>query len=190
MGVDVTMLDANLLTTGDLTQFDTIVVGIRATETRPDFVANGRRLREFMEGGGTLIVQYQQGDYTARGLPPFPAQVTNDARVTDEQAPVRILAPEHPAFTFPNRIVAADFDGWVQERNLYPFGTFDSRYTSLLESSDAGEPPHRGGQVYADVGRGRYVYTSYAWFRQLPAGVPGAYRQFANLISLAKAPRR
>jgi LmbE family N-acetylglucosaminyl deacetylase len=190
MGVDTTMLDADLLTTGDLTQFDTIVVGIRATETRPDFVANGRRLREFMEGGGTLIVQYQQGDYTARSLPPYPAQVTGDARVTDEQAPVRILAPEHPVFTFPNRIVAADFDGWVQERNLYAFSTFDSRYRPLLESSDPGEPPQRGGQVYAEVGRGRYIYTSYAWFRQLPAGVPGAYRQFANLVSLAKAPRR
>jgi hypothetical protein len=110
-------------------------------------------------------------------------------RVTDETATVRILAPQHPVFTFPNRIGPADFDGWVQERNLYSFGTFDPRYTALLEAKDPGEAPHNGGEVYADVGQGRYVYTSYSWFRQLPAGVPGAYRQFANLISLPRAPR-
>ena len=103
---------------------------------------------------------------------------------------MRILVPDHPVFTFPNRITAADFDGWVQERDLYAFGTFDPRYTPLLESADPGEPPQRGGEVYAEVGKGRYVYTSYSWFRQLPAGVPGAYRQFANLVSLSKAPRR
>jgi hypothetical protein len=189
MGLDVTMLEAESLTSGDLSRFDTIVVGIRASETRPDFVANQRRLRDYMERGGTLIVQYQQPDYATRNLPPYPAQQSGDVRVTDERAPVQILTPEHPVFTFPNRITAADFDGWVQERNLYAFGTFDPRYTPLLESVDPGEPPQRGGQVYAAVGRGRYVYTSYAWFRQLPAGVPGAYRQFANLVSLSKAPR-
>jgi hypothetical protein len=100
-----------------------------------------------------------------------------------------MLSPAHPVFTFPNRITADDFSGWVQERNLYAFDTFDPRYTALLESADPGEPPQQGGQVYADVGKGRYVYTAYSWFRQLPAGVPGAYRQFANLISLSKAPR-
>jgi hypothetical protein len=189
MGMDVTMIDADRLATGDLARFDTIVVGIRASQTRPDFVSNHRRLHEYMERGGTLIVQYQQGDYAARGLPPYPAQLPNDARVTDETAPVRILAPDHPVFTFPNRITPADFEGWVQERNLYAFSTFDSRYTALLESADPGEAPQRGGEVYADVGKGRYVYTAYAWFRQLPAGVPGAYRQFANLVSLSKAPR-
>jgi hypothetical protein len=134
-------------------------------------------------------VQYQQTDYPGRNLPPYPVQSPGNSRVTDETATVTILAPRHPAFTFPNRIGPADFDGWVQERNLYSFGTFDARYTALLESTDPGEDPQRGGEVYADVGKGRYVYTSYSWFRQLPAGVPGAYRQFANLISLSKAPR-
>ena len=191
MGVDVTMLDADMLATGDLSRFDTIVVGIRASETNPDFVANNGRLLDYMQRGGTLIVQYQQQEYANRMLPPYPATPPTNAnpRVTVEDAPVKILVPTHPAFNFPNRITDADFNGWVQERNSYAFTTFDSRYVPLLETADPGEPPVRGAEVYAEVGRGRYVYTSYSWFRQLPAGVPGAYRQFANLISLSKAPR-
>jgi LmbE family N-acetylglucosaminyl deacetylase len=189
MGLDVTLIDAEMLGTGDLSRFDTIVVGVRASEARPDFVANHARLREYIERGGTLIVQYQQTDYVARSLPPYPARSAGNNRVTDETAAVRILAPDHPVFVYPNRITAADFDGWVQERNLYSFDSFDPRYVPLLESADSGEPPQRGGELYAEVGRGRYVYTAYAWFRQLPAGVPGAYRQFANLISLPRAPR-
>jgi LmbE family N-acetylglucosaminyl deacetylase len=189
MGVNVTLIEDEMLATGDLSRFDTIVVGVRASEGRPAFVANHGRLVEYMERGGTLIVQYQQTDYEARNLPPYPAQAPQNSRVTEELAPVRMLAPNHPVFTFPNRITTADFDNWVQERNLYAFVTFDERYTALLETFDRGEAPQRGGQVYARVGQGQYVYTAYSWFRQLPAGVPGAYRQFANLISLAKAPR-
>jgi hypothetical protein len=189
MGLDVTMLDADMLATGNLSQFDTIVVGIRASETRPDFVANNRRLLQYVERGGTLIVQYQQGEYIERNMAPYPVSQKGNPRVTDENAPVKILAAGHPVFTFPNRITAGDFDGWVQERNLYAFADFDRRYTPLLETADPGEAPQQGGELYAEVGKGRYVYTAYAWFRQLPAGVPGAYRQFANLISLSKAPR-
>jgi LmbE family N-acetylglucosaminyl deacetylase len=190
MGISVTMLDADMLATGDLAQFDTIVVGIRASETRPDFVANNARILHYVEGGGTLIVQYQQSEYVDRHLPPFPVLAETNSRVTDETAPVRILAPRHPVFTFPNRITSEDFDGWVQERNLYAFTDFDKKaYTPLLESADPGEGPQQGGQLYAELGKGRYIYTAYSWFRQLPAGVPGAYRQFANLISLSKAPR-
>ncbi len=185
LGVPVTLIDSERLSAGDLSAFDTIVVGVRASEARPDFVAATGRLRQYMEDGGTLIVQYQQGDY--RGLAPFPGEI--GARVTDERAAVRILQPGHPRFRFPNAIAAQDFDGWVQERNLYSFSTFDARYTPLLEAGDPGEPPNNGGELYAEIGKGRYVYTSYAWFRQLPAGVPGAYRLFANLISLPKAPR-
>jgi hypothetical protein len=188
MGVDVAIIDKEMLTTGDLSRFDTIVVGVRASEARADFVANQARLRTYMERGGTLIVQYQQTDYVERNLPPYPVKSPGNSRVTDETAAVRILAPMHPVFTYPNRITSADFDGWVQERNLYSFGSFDARYTPLLEAADPGEAPQRGGEVIADVGKGKYVYTSYAWFRQLRAGVPGAYRQFANLISLPKAP--
>jgi hypothetical protein len=190
IGMDVTLINDEMLTTGDLSQFDTVVVGIRASEARPEFVANNGRLLQYVERGGTMIVQYQQGDYVMRGLPPYPASAPGNTRVTVETAPVKILVPDHPVFMFPNRITTADFDGWVQERNLYSWASMDPRYTALLETADPGEPPVRGGEVYADVGKGRYVYTSYAWFRQLPAGVPGAYRQFVNLVSLSKAPAR
>jgi LmbE family N-acetylglucosaminyl deacetylase len=189
MGVDVTLMDDDMLATGDLSKFDTIMVGVRASESRPEFVANHGRLLQYVERGGTLVVQYQQTDYVSRNLPPYPVQSPGNSRVTDETARVTILAPDHPLFTFPNRIGPADFDGWVQERNLYAFGSFDSRYTPLLESADPAEAAQRGGEVYAEVGKGRYVYTAYSWFRQLPAGVPGAYRQVANLVSLSKAPR-
>ena len=125
MGLDLTMLDAETLAAGDLSADDTIVVGIRASQTRQDFVANHGRLLDFVEAGGTLIVQYQQGDYVQRGLSPFPAEMSS--RVTDETAPVTVLEPFHPVFNFPNRIVPIDWDGWVQERNLYAFSTFDER---------------------------------------------------------------
>ena len=189
IGVDVTLVDDEMLATGDLSKFDTIMVGVRASEARPEFVANNGRLLRYVEQGGTLVVQYQQTDYVSRNLPPYPVKSPGNSRVTDETARVSILAPNHPLFTFPNRIGPADFDGWIQERNLYAFGTFDARYTPLLESADPGEGPQRGAEVYAEVGKGRYVYTAYSWFRQLPAGVPGAYRQIANLASLSKAPR-
>jgi LmbE family N-acetylglucosaminyl deacetylase len=193
MGLEVTMLGEDELTTGDLSRFDTIVVGVRASQARPDFVANNGRLLDYVRGGGALIVQYQQQEYVQNNLPPYRAEMNrtgvSSARVTDENAPVKILRPEHPAFNFPNRITEADWEGWVQERNLYSFTGFGPEYAPLLEAGDPGEPPQRGGQLYAELGRGVYVYTSYAWFRQLPAGVPGAYRLFANLLSLPKAPR-
>ncbi|HLL16909.1 MAG TPA: PIG-L family deacetylase [Pyrinomonadaceae bacterium] len=198
MGLNVTMLDETELATGDLSRFDTIVVGVRASQTRPDFVSYHARLLEFVRRGGALIVQYQRPDYAAKKLPPLPAAMEvpparagespTIARVVDERAPVRVLAPEHPAFNFPNRITDADWQDWVQERSLYNFTTFDPGYTPLLASRDVGESEQTGGEVYARIGRGHYVYTSYAWFRQLPAGVPGAYRLFANLLSLPKSP--
>jgi LmbE family N-acetylglucosaminyl deacetylase len=182
LGLPVTELTDEALGAADLSGFNTIVVGIRASEARPAFVANNGRLLDFVKNGGTLVVQYQQPDFAARGLAPFPVQMAS--RVTDETAPVKILAPTHPAFTTPNTITTNDFADWVQERNLYAFTTFDPQFTPLLESADPGEAPQTGGEVYARLGKGHYVYTAYAWFRQLPAGVPGAYRQFANLVSL------
>ena len=129
MGIDVTLIDKEMLSSGDLSRFDTIVVGVRASEARPDFVANTGRLRDYMERGGTLIVQYQQTDYVNRNLPPYPVKVEGNPRVTDETATVKILVPRHPVFSFPNTITDADFQGWVQERNLYSFGTLDGKYT-------------------------------------------------------------
>jgi hypothetical protein len=105
-------------------------------------------------------------------------------RVTDETADVKILAPDNRIFTTPNRIEPEDFTGWVQERNLYAFTSFDPKNTALLESHEPGEPPQQGGELYVRLGRGQYVDTVYSWFRQLPAGIPGAYRMFANLVTL------
>jgi len=185
MGLQVTMLGEDELSTGDLSRYDTIVVGIRASQVRPDFVANNVRLTDYLRGGGTLIVQYQRPDYVEKGLAPFPAKIGE--RVTDENAVVTILQPQHPVFNFPNKINPADWENWVQERTLYNMTALDQKYIPLLESHDPQESAQNGGEVYAEIGRGKYVYTSYAWFRQLPEGVPGAYRLFANLLSLPKA---
>lgn len=183
MGLDVEMLDEKQLNNGDLSRFDSIVVGIRASEVRQDFTANHQRLLDYVKNGGNLIVQYQRPIY--ENLLPFPAKL--GARVVDENAKVSILEAAHPIFNFPNKISDADFTGWVQERNLYAFSTFDANYKPLLEAHDAGEPENKGGLVIAQIGTGKYIYCSYAFFRQLPAGVSGAYRLFANLLSLPKA---
>ncbi len=169
----------------DLTRFDTIVVGIRAYQVRPALVANNKRLMDFMNAGGTLVVQYQLSAYAQQNLTPYPAQ--QGPRTVDENAVVNIVQPDHPLMNFPNKIGPSDFEGWVQERNLYNFATMDAKYTGLLETHDAGEAENRGGLVVADVGKGKYVYCSYSLFRQLPAGVPGAYRLLANMVSLPKA---
>lgn len=188
LGLNVEEIDERTLASGDLSRFDTIVVGIRAYQVRPDVVANNQRLLDFANNGGTLIVQYQlPPTYTQQVLTPFPAQ--SGPRVSDENAPITILVPGHPLFNFPNKITQDDFKGWVQERNLYNFSTMDPKYTGLLESHDPGEPENKGGLVIAEVGKGKFVYSSYSLFRQLPAGVPGAYRLLANLVSLPKAPR-
>lgn len=183
MGFDLTMLGEKDLAGGDLSRFGTIVVGIRASETRADLIANNQRLLDYVKNGGTLLVQYQRPEYAQRKLTPFPTQM--GSRVVDENAKITMLDPAHPVFNFPNKIGEADFAGWVQERNLYNFTNFDPAYKPLLEAHDAGEPEDKGGLVIAEIGKGKYVYCSYAFFRQLPAGVPGAYRLFANLLSLS-----
>jgi LmbE family N-acetylglucosaminyl deacetylase len=192
MGLDVTLLGEQDLARGDLSRFDTIVVGIKAANVRPDLIANNSRLLDFARQGGTLIVQFQQSPFLEHKLAPFPVEINNfapgRARVSVEEAPVTVLQPAHPLFHFPNRITAEDWQGWVHERGLYFFTQWAPEFTPLLESADPGEAPQRGGHMYARLGKGHYIYTGYAWFRQLPAGVPGAYRLFANLLSLPKAP--
>ncbi len=192
MGLTVDLLNESDLTGNDLSKFDTIVVGIRAYQIRRDLISNNQRILDYVKNGGTLIVQYQRPDYVRQNLNPFPASMTDTqkttagttARVVDENAKVTILDARNPVFNFPNKITDADFSGWVQERNLYNFTTFDQKYTPLLESHDAGEAENKGGLVVAEIGKGKYVYCSYALFRQLPAGVSGAYRLFANLLSI------
>jgi hypothetical protein len=182
LGVPVTLLTPDDVASGDLSKYDTIMVGVRASEVRPDFVANHARLIDYVRAGGTMIVQEQHEVYTQKSLAPFPAEI--GSRVTDEEAPVRILAPTHPVFTTPNRITQADFQNWRQERNAYGFQKFDAQYTPLLESHDPWDTEQKGGLVYAQIGKGHYVYSAYSWFRELPDGVPGAYRIVANLVSL------
>ncbi len=180
--VPVTLLTPGDVASGDLSRYDTIMVGVRASEVRPDFVANHGRLLDYVRAGGTLIVQEQHEVYSQKGLPPFPAEI--GSRVTDEEAPVTILEPTHAVFTTPNRITQDDFRNWRQERNAYGFAKFDARYTPLLESHDPWDTEQKGGLVHARLGKGHYVYSAYSWFRELPDGVPGAYRIVANLVSL------
>jgi LmbE family N-acetylglucosaminyl deacetylase len=196
MGLNLTMIDD--LAAADLSKFETIVVGIRASETRPDFGANNNKLLDWVRNGGNLIVQYQRPAFVQQNLAPFPVNMSDTqrtaagstARVVDENAPVEILQPQNPIFNFPNKITNEDFKGWIQERNLYNWVTFDPKYTPLLESHDTGEQPNNGGMVVANLGKGTYIYSSYSWFRQLPAGVPGAYRIFANMLSLPRATKK
>lgn len=186
MGLAVTVLDDHELAVGDLSRFDTIVVGVRAVDAGPEFVAYHARLLDYAKNGGTLIVQYQRPNYATLKLPPFPTQM--GPRVIDETATVKILAPAEQLFNWPNKITPEDWDGWVQERTLYSFSEFDPQYHPMVEMSDPGEPSQNGGEVLAHLGKGLYIYTAFAWFRQLPAGVPGAYRLFANLLSRGKMP--
>ena len=186
MGLTVTELDDHELAVGDLSRFDVIVVGVRAADAGPEFVGYHARLLDYVRGGGTLIVQYQRPNYATLKLPPFPAQM--GPRVIDESAAVKILAPEDQLFNWPNKITPDDWNGWVQERTLYSFTEFDPQYRPMVEMNDPGEPPQNGGEVVAQLGQGLYIYTAFAWFRQLPAGVTGAYRLFANLLSRGKQP--
>lgn len=196
LGLPVTMLDERDLTTGDLSRFDTIVIGIRASQVRPDYVANNGRLLDFVRNGGTMIVQYQQQEFVRENLAPFPVKMESvingtqrisNVRVVDENAPVTILAPTHVTMTTPNRIINSDWDNWVQERNLYSLTGLDPQYTALLSCADEGEPPVTGGLVHVKLGKGHWVYNSYSFFRQLPNGNPGAFRLFANLLSLPQS---
>ncbi len=183
MGFAVTQLTDDDVEQGDLAGYDAIVVGVRAYNTRPRLLKAQKRLLDCVAGGGRLVVQYNTAEGALQDrLGPYPFRISRD-RVTDEGAAMRILAPGHPLLTTPNRIAAADFDGWVQERGLYFASPWDPRYETPLSANDPGEPARDGGLLLARHGKGTFVYTALAFFRQLPAGVPGAYRLFANLVS-------
>jgi hypothetical protein len=190
IGVHVTLLGANDLANGHLEQFDAIIIGIGASAVRADLKTYSRRLLEYVEHGGNLMYQYQTQEFDAAPYGPYPYKLTaRPAEVSEEDAPVTILEPSHPVFHWPNAITAADFHGWVEERGSKWMTTWDERYTALLASHDRQQPPQRGGLLYAQYGQGTFVYAAYAFYRQLPAGVPGGYRLFANLISLKQRPR-
>jgi LmbE family N-acetylglucosaminyl deacetylase len=186
MGYEVISLTGAELTPERWGGLDAVVIGIRAFNVRTDLADRLPALFAYADAGGTVVVQYNTLDGLPDGwLAPSLVHLSRD-RVTDEHAPVTILAPEHPALTTPNRITAADFEGWVQERGLYFPDQWAERFTPILACADPGEAPLKGGVLIARSGKGYVVYTSLAWFRQLPEAVPGAYRLFANLVSLGK----
>lgn len=189
IGLPVELIDAATLEHGDLARYDVIVVGSRAYETEPALLENNTRLLDYARAGGRVVVQYQQGPFFNGKYAPAPLTVGQPHdRVTDETAPVTLLAPLSPVFTGPNKLSPADWTGWVQERGLYFARTWDPTYTPLLELSDPEEAPLRGGLLVARLGKGTYVYTGLSFFRQLPAGVTGAYRLFLNLIDFRATP--
>jgi len=189
LGMNVTMIPADKLTSEDLSKYQTIVLGIRAYDTQKGVIDNNKRLLDFVENGGRLVVQYNTLgsfgvpiDFNSGKYTPYPATLSR-ARVSVEEAPVAILDPANPIFHSPNEITQKDFEGWVQERGLYFMSQWDSNFTPLLESHDPGESEQKGGLLVAHYGKGTYIYTGYAFFRQLPAGVPGAVRLFVNLVA-------
>jgi LmbE family N-acetylglucosaminyl deacetylase len=195
VGVPLTLLDGSALEHGDLGRYDAIIVGPRAYETDTTLVEHNDRLLDFARGGGLVIVQYQQQFFFQGGFAPYPMTVggppllpgrapASHDRVTDERAPVTVMMPRDPVVRTPNRLGPADWEGWVQERGLYFARSWDPHYHPVLETHDPGEPPLEGGLLVARAGRGTYVYTGLSFFRQLPAGVPGAFRLFANLLAL------
>jgi LmbE family N-acetylglucosaminyl deacetylase len=189
LGIDLHLLNEVDLAFGDLSRYDAIVVGIRAYELRHDLPRSNARLLDYVSKGGTLVVQYQRDFAWNKYLPaPYPAKMPDStARTTDANSPVDFLAPKNSILNFPNKITQDDFKGWVQERGLYYLGTFDSRYQPILGLTDPGESEDNGALIEAKLGKGTYIYTGLSFFRELPAGVPGAYRLFVNLISQSKA---
>jgi len=186
LGYAVVMLSDEDLESADLDKYDAIITGIRAYNTRERIMAVQPRLLKYVQDGGRLIVQYN----VSRGLlteaiGPYPFSLGRD-RVSEESASVTFLAPDHVLLNFPNKITQKDFEGWVQERGLYFASQWDKRYDAVFACHDSRESDKAGGLLYARYGKGVFIYTGFSWFRQLPAGVPGAYRLFANLISAGK----
>jgi LmbE family N-acetylglucosaminyl deacetylase len=193
MGATVTLLSAANLTTGDLSRFDAIVTGVRAWNTRADLRANYQRLFDYVRDGGTLVVQYNVPEIGPFGadpsllehIGPLPITLSRD-RVAENNAAVAFPNPRNSLLHAPNPITPLDFESWVQERGLNFANEWDPKYQSVLESHDQGEEPHPGGELYLRLGKGVYIFSAYSWFRELPAGVAGAYRLFANMLSAGK----
>ena len=191
VGLPLDLIGPDSLARGDLSRYDAIIIGSRAYETEPALVANNGRLLDYTKNGGLVIVQYQQYPFVDGGFAPYPLTIARPHdRVTDENAAVTELDPAHPVFHYPNEIGAEDWRGWIQERGLYFAHSWDTTYVPVLEMHDPGPPNPpaelKGGLLIAPVGRGTYVYSGLSFFRQLPAGVPGAYRLFVNLLGLKR----
>jgi hypothetical protein len=190
LGINVETIAPAALAFTDLSRFHTVVVGIRAYDVSSELRAHNGKLLDYVSRGGTLVVQYNQsiGAFNSGHYTPYPTTVANQ-RVTVEEAPVEFLEPQNSVLNYPNKIGPRDFDNWVQERGLYFMGEWDQHFQPLLASHDPGDPPLKGGLLVAQYGKGTYIYTGYAFFRQMPAGVPGAIRLFVNLLSSGQATR-
>jgi len=191
LGCEVTLLSGRDLAEGDLAGFDAVVTGVRAYNVRADLRANQQRLLDYVQNGGTMIVQYnvaEGGPFGGRHtgeldhVGPYPLKIDRP-RVSVEEAPVKFVHPDNPLLVWPNHITERDFDGWIQERGLYFASEWDPHYQPIVETHDPGEKPLEGGTLYTRYGKGVYIFTAFSWFRELPAGVPGAYRIFANMLS-------
>ena len=187
IGYNVKMLDVSEITAENLKRFDAVVLGIRAYNTQERIASWQPELLAYVKAGGVVVAQYNTtSDLKTKEIGPFPLEISRD-RVTDETAEVRILAPDHPLMNTPNKITPEDFKGWVQERGLYFSNKWDAAWKPILSCNDPNEKPLDGGLLVAKSGQGYFIYTGYSWFRQLPAGVPGAYRLFANMVSMRDA---
>ena len=188
LGVHVHFLTAQDLASGDLDKFQIILLGVRTYAVRDDLKTYNGRLLDYVKNGGVVVVQYNTPEFD-HNFGPYPYTMTSDPEeVTDEASKMTILDPDNPVFTWPNRITVKDFDGWIEERGSKFMQSWDPHYQALLETHDAGQAPQKGGLLYARYGKGVYVYCAYAFYRELPEGVPGAYRLFANLVSLPANP--
>ncbi|MEZ5057300.1 MAG: PIG-L family deacetylase [Saprospiraceae bacterium] len=188
IGYDVAMLNEKDLNAENLSQYDAVIMGIRAYNTHERLKFAQPELMKYVENGGTLLMQYNTTwDLSTKDLGPYPFKISRD-RVTVEDAPITFLKPDHPVLNFPNKITQEDFDGWIQERGLYFPDEWDENYEAILSANDPGEEPKNGSLLVAKYGKGYFVYTGLSMFRELPAGVPGAYRLFTNMISLGKKP--
>jgi hypothetical protein len=186
MGYAVTTLTDADLTPEKLHDFDAVVIGVRAFNVRTNMAAHLPGLFSYVEAGGTVVAQYNRPENSRTfKVAPYDLHLSQE-RVTYENAAMTFLAPDHPVLNTPNKIMNADFAGWIQERGIYFPNGWDEHFTPILACNDPGESPLKGGLLVAQYGRGYYVYTGLVFFRQLPAGVPGAYRLFANLVSLGK----
>ncbi|HVW94443.1 MAG TPA: PIG-L family deacetylase [Mucilaginibacter sp.] len=187
VGYDVHELTEKEIMNGDLSGYDAIVTGVRAYNVNPRLAVEQPKLLEYVKNGGNLVVQYNNNNgLVTKEIGPYPFRPEN-RRVTDENAPVTVIDKQNPVLNYPNKITNSDFDGWVQERGLYFVGDIDPKYKTPLQMNDAGEAPNDGSVITATYGEGRFVYTSLAFFRQLPAGVPGAYKLFVNMLSKPKS---
>jgi len=183
IGYHVDELSPDACNLSTLQNYDAVISGIRAYNTLEEMKFLQPTLMEYVKSGGTYIVQYNTNRRMKTSeIGPYPIKLSRD-RVTVEEAEVRFLAPDHPILNTPNKIGPEDFDGWVSERGLYFANEWDEHYTPILSSNDPGETAKDGGMLVAEYGKGHFIFSGYSWFRELPAGVPGAFRIFANMVS-------